>query len=190
MPTNEEVEASMERAGVQPSFPAIYSDLMSLATERRYLSYADWQRVKRNPDEAMRMFGQVLNQVWGVVQGGFLNYLVGRVASATIGATITIIGVADRMIDEAQWRRDREYRQMQIYLWLLRQLAMRMASAFRGYPVRDWDAGVQSIHQRLLNQTINFNDWYESHEARDFRRRAMEARGEVEGERYMYSGTR
>ena len=180
----------MTRAGVQPTFPAIYSDLMSLATDRRYLSYADWQRVRSNQDEAMRIFGQVLNQAWSVIQGGFLNYMVGRVASASIGAVITIIGVADRIIDEARWRRNPQYRQMQIYLWLLRQIAMRMSSALRGYEVTGWDAGVQSIHQRLLTQTINFQDWYESHEARQFRRRAMAARGEREGERYYYSGTR
>ena len=189
MPTDVEVEGSMIRAGVQPRFPSIYGQLMDAATNRRNLSYDDWRRVTRSQSEAMQLFGQVLNQAWGVVQGEFLNYLIGRVASATVGAAITIISVADQLIEEASWRRSREYRVRQIYLWLLRQLALRMASAQRGRQVTGWDSGVQSIHQSLITQTINLRRWDESAEAHEFHRRGSEARGVEPGVSYMSSGT-
>jgi hypothetical protein len=175
----------MRRAGVRPRFPAIYGDLMAAAVEHTYLNYEEWRGITRNRSEAQRLFGNVLNQAWGFVQGEFLDYLIGRVASTTLGAVVTIIPLADELIDEAQWNRSEEFRQNNIYLWLLRQQAMSMSSAHRGYRVTEWDSGVQSIHDMLITQTLNFIRWIDSDEVREFRRREMEASGRRPGVRYF-----
>ena len=175
-PTQAEIETSQARAGVHPDFPQIFWDLQIAAVEHRNLSYEDWRRITSDPDHAQRAFGRAMRMAWARVRNEFLIYLVGRVATAVLSAAITILPALQSIMDEARWRDDIDFRVNEIYLWLLKQLALSMASALRGYRVTGWDSGVQSVFQMLVEQTLNYAAWWDSYEARQLRVRQLEAR--------------
>jgi hypothetical protein len=151
--------------------------LMEEADRRGYLSWEDWLRITSNQSEAERLFSSALGQVWGRVRSEFLTYLIGSVGSSIVGLVLRVLPAFQRIIDEGNWRRSRDYRVNQIYLWLLRQLALSCASAERDYEVTEWDSRVQQIYTMLISQTVDYQQWMESDEAREFARRAAEARG-------------
>jgi hypothetical protein len=177
VPSDIEVEGSMSRAGVRPDFPPIWATLMEQADAASYMSYERWQRVTQDASQAEALFGQGLNLAWGQVRNQFLIVLIGSAATAVVSNLLRIIPQIDEALDEASWERDRDYRRMRIYAWLLKQLAITCASAERGFQVEGWDSGVQQIFDMLVSQTVNYQDWMESDDAREFRMRAAEAQG-------------
>jgi len=177
VPTEDELIASWTTAGVRPEFPPIWALLMEHATARRLISWERFQEVMNNQSEAQRLFGRAMDQAWGQVRDHFLTYLIGSVATATVGAVLVVLPAAQTIIDESLWRRDESFRIQQIYNWLLRQLALSCVSAERTSLVTQWDSRVQAIFNMLVTQTVNYQRWIQGPEAGEFRRRAAAARG-------------
>ncbi len=186
-PTDAEVEASWERAGVNPEFPAIWGDLMTEADHMAAIlrTYQDWQEATTNQDMADRMFGTILSQVMGKVRGQFLTYLIGGLPSQIVGVVVRAINAIQETLDEREWLESGDFRRAQIYVWLLKQTALCIASDERGFEVSDWDAGVQGTYSMLVSQTVNYQSWMASDDAQELSRRAREARG---GESIISSG--
>ena len=179
VPTDAEVEASLERAGVQAEFPEIWGELMTEADRMAAVirTYEDWQRTTTDQDMADRMFGAIMQQVMSRVRSQFLNYLIGGVPSYVVGVAVRAITAIQETLDEREWLESRDFRREQIYVWLLKQTALCIASDERGVEVNDWDAGVQGTYSLLVSQTVAYENWLSSDDAQEFSRRAAEARG-------------
>ncbi len=179
VPSDAEVEASLENAGVRAEFPEIWGELMTEADRMAAVirTYEDWQRATTDQEMADRMFGAIMQQVMSRVRSQFLNYLIGGVPSFVVGVAVRAISAIQETIDEREWLESRDFRREQIYVWLLKQTALCIASDERGVEVTDWDSGVQGTYSLLVNQTVRYQDWLESDDAQEFSRRAAEARG-------------
>ena len=179
VPTDAEVEASQERAGVQADFPEIWGELMTEADRMAGVirTYQDWQRATTDQDMADRLFGAAVQQAMSRVRSQFLNYLIGGVPSYVVGVAIRAITAIQETADEREWQESRDFRREQIYVWLLKQTALCIASDERGVEVNDWDDGVQGTYSLLVSQTVAYENWLESDDAQEFSRRAAEARG-------------